>query len=119
MTMMSFGNIVPLQGFMLGLAGYGPSKQDGIRDLILGQNDSEKIEAMFENHSRLVKLVDANFGFSLKRWHEYLLSDGKFRKSYTHPYGWVGAKKAILAEIANPDRARLEALAEEMTSPDG
>jgi len=114
MTMRSFGRIVPLQGFMLGLAGYGPSKQDGVRDLVQSQNDAEKISAILENHSRLVKLIGADLGFSLKEWHRHLLSDEKLMRSYTHPYGWENVEKAILAEISNPDRERLEALAEEM-----
>ncbi len=114
MTMKSFGRIIPLQGFMLGLAGYGPSKQDGVRDLVQGQNDDEKINAIFENRSRLVKLTGVDFGFSLKEWHDHLLSVERLKRSYTHPYGWKGVEKAILAEIANPDRERLEALAEEM-----
>ena len=33
MTIASFGRITPLQGDMLLLVGFGPSKHDGVRDL--------------------------------------------------------------------------------------
>ncbi len=118
MTMKSFGRIVPLQGDMLCLAGYGNIAGDGFRDIAYGDTEAAIVKNIREGSKILCKFTGKNFSFSLSDWHEYLLSDEKLKKSYTHPYGWNGVKKAILAEIANPDRARLEALAEEMTSPE-
>lgn len=112
MTMKSFGKVAPLQMWVLMLAGYGITRMQGASDMVLPKDDDLIIKNIIEGKNNLIKYTDQDFGVSLKLWHEYLLSDEKYRSKYTYSHSWKGMSKAILAEINNPDRSRLEALAE-------
>jgi hypothetical protein len=117
MTQKSFGQIVPLQGGMLFLAGYGPSGAEGIRDLEKKHDDPEIIAWMQEGRKTLRKLTGQDHGFSLMRWHDFLMNDAKESASYMRPRTWPAVERAISAELGNADRGRLEALAEASLQP--
>lgn len=114
MTVRSFGQITPLQGDMLFLAGYGPSKELGVRDLVRQEGDLEIIEAIRRGAATLRKITNHDFGVSLAAWHAFLQNDSHHREEYMRPSTWGGIERAVKAEIQNPERARLEALADQM-----
>jgi len=113
MTLRSFGQIVPIQVGMLMLSGYGRTPEDGVRDLVKMADDPEILAALVEGRRILKKVTDQDFGYSLRAWHDFLLSDEKEAKSYTRQTSWRGVERVVLAELQNPDRARLEELAEQ------
>ncbi|NSX56669.1 hypothetical protein [Parasulfitobacter algicola] len=108
MTMKSFGQIVPLQGFMLMLAGYGNSQEAGTRDLYRPAVEEELITNIKKGHELVAGLVDNDFGFSLSEWHKYLSTHENYSKQYKFSRSWERVEKAILTEIKNPNRADLE-----------
>ncbi|MCF4118880.1 hypothetical protein JMK10_19300 [Rhodovulum sulfidophilum] len=114
MTLRSFGQIMPLQGGMLFLAGYGSPEEDGVRDLVRQIDDEKIIENMKEGRRILQKVTAHDFGYSLHDWHNFLINDKKHSGHYMRASTWVGVERAVKAELRNPDRARLEALADQM-----
>jgi len=112
MTTRAFGQVVPLQIFMLMLAGYGPSEDLGFRDIEKKVGYDDQVTAMIEGLKQLQDETGRNLGFSLSGWHEFLMKDQVLSEQYMHPYAWKGVRQAILAEINNSDREALEAEAE-------
>ncbi|MBL3554163.1 hypothetical protein [Rhodovulum sulfidophilum] len=114
MMIASFGRITPLQGDMLLLVGFGPSSRDGIRDLETPVEQSEILENIRKGREELVRSTGQDFSHSLQSWHNFLMSSEEFKRKYTHPYGWRNVERAVKAELRKPERARLEALADQM-----
>lgn len=113
MTLRSFGQITPLQGGMLFLAGYGSSEEYGVRDLVR-QIESDKIIACMKEGRRILKKVTKHdFGYSLDDWHNFLINDEKSSQSYMRSSTWKGVERTVIVELRNPERARLEALADQ------
>lgn len=111
MTLRSFGQITPLQGDMLLLAGYGPSNEDGVRDLILQDSDEKTVEQIRCGAAALERATKRNLGFSLSAWHNFLSTDETFKKQYLWPRTWKSVSHAIIGRIKDPDRIRIEDLA--------
>ncbi len=118
MTTQSFGRIMPTQLSMLMLAGYNLTRAGGAQDIVRAEDDKTYLENMLSGQSLLIKCTQNDCGYSLKCWREYLKNHNEFSKDYTYGNAAPRVEKAILAEIANPDRERLEALAEEMAKPE-
>lgn len=112
MTIRSFGQITPLQGHMLTLAGHGPSGEDGVRDLARVELDTQVIEQIRSGAKALERTTGEDFGYSLRKWHAFLVDDPALKKQYMRSLTWRSVSKAILREIDNPDRSRLEDLAQ-------
>lgn len=113
MTVGGFGQIMPLQGDMLFLAGYGPSNELGNRSLVLQKGDDEIVAAITRGASNLRKITGKDFGVSLSAWHDFLKSNEPFRTEYMRSSTWEGVERAVKAELQNPERGRLEALADQ------
>ncbi|MFQ6550644.1 hypothetical protein AADZ90_022100 [Aestuariibius sp. 2305UL40-4] len=97
---------------MLFLSGFGSSQEDGVRDLVKMQEEARIIECMAQGRKMLKKVTGQDFGYSLAKWHDFLINDKKASKSYMRPSTWRGVENAIMIELRNPDRERLESLAE-------
>lgn len=110
MTISSFGQIMPLQGYMLQLAGYGPSDRTGARDMELPAALEDRVENVLAGQSHLLKITDYDHGILLSKWHKALLEDPKLSSQYCFVRTWPLVEQAILAQIENPERAQLEAL---------
>ena len=115
MTVKSFGEIMPLQGFMLMLAGYGASNSDGGADLILADEDEKYIENMIEGFRRLrirYPSTALDCRLSLRGWHRRLLDGSDSEKVYKFGFAWPDVEEGIVAQILNPRRGILEKEAE-------
>ncbi|MDQ2094826.1 hypothetical protein [Rhodalgimonas zhirmunskyi] len=111
MAFVSFGEVKPLQGVMLRLAGYGPVEVDAGRDLVLAQDDGDYATNVATGAAQLRKLTRLDHGVSLADWHAALLTTPEFAWGYRSRPGWKAVEAAVVAQIERADRARLEGLA--------
>ena len=111
MTVSNFGQIMPLQGHMLFMAGYGPSKSEGSRGLEMPDDLNGRVENILVGRTRLIATTGHDFDVSLSDWHNALLGDPNFAAKYRFARAWRAVEKAILEQINNPDRKQVEALA--------
>lgn len=86
---------------MLKLAGIALSRRRPEETI---STDGDRIQAIRDGRSQLVRLTKRDFGYDLPRWHRFLRG-GEF--GYEHPYGWQRVKVAIEEAILDPDRKRL------------
>jgi len=114
MTIANFGMIVPLQMGMLMLAGYKLTRENGMTEMLRCNEASGAIIAMQEGRRILEKITEHDFGYSLGDWHNFLINDKKHSEHYMRSSTWIGVERAVKAELRNPDRARLEALADQI-----
>ncbi len=111
MAFVSFGEVKPLQGVMLRLAGYGPVAVNGGRDMVLAGDDAAYAANLATGAEQLRKLTRLDFGLSLADWHAGLLKVPEQAWRYRSKPGWAPVEAAVLAQIARPDRLRLEQMA--------
>jgi len=88
MTIGGFGQIMPLQGDMLFLAGYGPPNELGSRSLVLQKGDDQIVAAITRGASNLRKFTGKDFGVSLIHWHNFLTNNEPFCAQYMRPSTW-------------------------------
>ena len=110
MSVASFGQIMPIQGFMLNLAGFGPSEIPGQKDLVLPEDIAERAVNIRAGMDRLVELTGENHGVSLSDWHEALLASEKFSLQYRFARSWPAVEQAIQMQIIAADRSVVEKL---------
>lgn len=107
MTVPGFGLLTPSQMYMVELTGT-PLPSRLIRTSPPPPTDAERIAAMRQGRARLRQLTGRVFGYDLAAWRAFLRGSDF---GYTHPYGVEAAEEAVDEALANPDRARLVALA--------
>lgn len=112
MTTRNFGKVSPLQMAMLMTAGYYLTRERGSSELLLSTDPNITMHSMYDGVSLLVKMTKMNFGYSLKQWHDFLLSSNIFSKQYRSPHSWPSVERAILTELSNPNRLALEEAAQ-------
>lgn len=111
MTVANFGQIVPSQMGMLMLSGYRLTRENGRTEMLRCDEAAKVVTAMKEGRQILEKITKHDFGYSLDGWHNFLINDAKNSHGYMRSSTWGGVERAVKAEIENPDRASLEALA--------
>lgn len=113
MTVGNFGQITPLQMGIFMLCGYRLTRERGMTEMLKSEKSLDAVETLIEGRRILRKVTGQDFCYSLSKWHDFLRTDEKTVKSYTRQITWRGVERAVLAELQNPDRERLEALAEQ------
>ena len=111
MTVRSFGQVMPLQGFMLMLAGYGHSIDDDSPDLVLATDQNQYVENICAGYSELRLLwpdLAERLGVSLVDWRDEILKTEHLAKKYKFGVGWRDFDKCICAQIRMKDRSFLE-----------
>ncbi|MDO5642149.1 MAG: hypothetical protein Q4G26_07140 [Paracoccus sp. (in: a-proteobacteria)] len=111
MSIRNFGQITSLQLAMLMLSGFQLTRENGATELILCENEKLSVMSMIEGSKILNKTTEQDFGYSLAKWHDFLVNSEKFSAQYMWPRTWDKVRDSVLREIANPDRSRLENLA--------
>ena len=98
MTMRSFGKAMPIHLDMLSLVGY----ESVGRDMQPAVNLNARKRAMLSGLHSLRKTTDADFGYDVQLWREYLIEAGN-EHDYTHPWAFSGVDAAVLAALDDPD----------------
>ena len=103
MTIPGWGRVTPLQIDMLHLAGHVLDDSDA--------TEEEKRVAIARGKRELERRTGQEFGYDLKRWHNYLVKTNK--EEYCHSYAWNSVQPAIENAFDDPVRARLVTLLEQ------
>ncbi|MBL3576401.1 hypothetical protein JMK10_00025 [Rhodovulum sulfidophilum] len=114
MTIANFGMIFPLQMGMLMLSGYRLTRENGATEMLRCDEDSGALLAMHEGRRILENVTEHDFGYSLRDWYSFIINEKKHSGHYIRASTWVGVERAVKAELRNPGRGRLEALADQM-----
>ncbi|MEZ6092996.1 MAG: hypothetical protein R3C03_01990 [Pirellulaceae bacterium] len=97
MTLMSFGNAMPIHIDMLSLVGYESAE----RDLVPARNLNARKRAMMLGLHSLRKITNADFGYEAAMWRDFLIESGN-EFGYTHPYAFHAVDKAVQNALADP-----------------
>lgn len=111
MTIPGFGQITPVQGNLLLLAGYRLTRSQKFNEAPIP--DDEKVSLMRKGLQSLRSATGMDFGFDLSAWEQYLMSDRD--SGYRHPYAFRETRRRIAAAIDDPQRMRLVKDLEERT----
>jgi hypothetical protein len=109
MTIPNWGRLTPSQMDMLMLAGHVIHRHPVSPSTV--EPDEARLRAMAMGRARLRLLTGQDFGYDLRRWHEYLLADED--TGYRHPYAWGVVRPAVEEALADPNRERLVARLEQ------
>lgn len=112
MTIRNFGYITPLQMAILMMCGLRLTRERGTSELLYSPEETLTIAAMNEGRLILRKITGEDFGFSLSAWHDFLSTDETFKKQYLWPRTWESVSRAVMKSIKDPDRLRMEELAQ-------
>ena len=103
MTVPRFGRITPIQGHLLGLAGFQLSRA-GAR---IPEDDSELADTMRDALRELRRLCAADFGCNLVAWREYLMCPEAKHLGYAREPGFGELDEAIIAAASDSRRKRV------------
>ena len=103
MTIPRFGRITPIQGCLLGLAGFQLART-GAR---IPEDDAALADTMRRALAELRGLSAADFGWDLIAWREYLMSPQAQHLGYSHDAGFHQVDDAIIAAASDPRRKRI------------
>lgn len=109
MTIPGFGLLTPSQMYMVELTGT-PLPSRLVRNPSPPPTDAERLAAMRHGRAELRRLTGRDFGYDLAAWRAFLTTSDF---GYTHPYGLEATEETVDEAIADPDHARLVALADD------
>ena len=98
MTLMSFGNAMPVHIDMLSLVGYESADRDMQPATTL---NARKLAMQTGLHS-LRQVTGTDFGYDPAMWREYLIEAGD-EHGYTHPWAFSEVDAAVLAALDDPN----------------
>jgi hypothetical protein len=105
MTLARFGNVVPVQMYVLLLIGYRLGRDHCRLDI----PDEERLTHMRRGLEGLKQLTGEDYGYDVGAWHAFLSSRPEF--GYTESYGFPGVREAVAEAVReavdDPTRERL------------
>jgi len=75
-------------------------------------SENSRLNAMRLARIGLRRKTGQDFGYDLRKWHEFL-SSSEDDYGYRHPYGWSQTSRIVTDRLIDPDLPRLQALAED------
>lgn len=96
---------MPIHGSVLRLIGWQLTR--GGSQLL--SDPSQRVATMRQGRLDLMRATGKDFGFDLSAWRDHLL--GNEELGYKHPYAFASVDRAVQSALADPEYARLAAVA--------